>query len=80
LPPRLTARRYEGRAWALVEDHINFTLGRLSAHLEDVKRVAYFVHLLGESRQPAQGQATFLRELLFLLKVRASSCSGFRRA
>lgn len=61
---------YERLGWSLIEDHINFTLGRLCAHLQELEHaVGFFVQLLGESQQPVARQQTFLHEFLYLVKT-----------
>eukprot|EP00698_Gefionella_okellyi_P007453 TRINITY_DN1822_c0_g1_i2.p1 TRINITY_DN1822_c0_g1~~TRINITY_DN1822_c0_g1_i2.p1 ORF type:complete len:1420 (-),score=276.28 TRINITY_DN1822_c0_g1_i2:1179-5438(-) len=66
----LAGNGFENKGWSLIEDHINFTLGRLCAHLGDIEHaVQYFVKLLGDSQQPVQRQTTFLKEFMFLVKA-----------
>ncbi|KAI8819635.1 ER-golgi trafficking TRAPP I complex 85 kDa subunit-domain-containing protein [Fimicolochytrium jonesii] len=58
---------YNERDWALVEDHINFTLGRQSFHLGDFQSaVGFFLKLLRASRQSQMQQSAYLREFLYL--------------
>ena len=55
-----------------MQDHIHFTIGRQSFNLKHLdKAAASFKHLLvQESKQPTSQQAAFLREYLFVYKVR----------
>ena len=68
LPPQV----YKGKSWSLAEDHINFTLGRQSFNLKQLDNAtAAFKHLLtAESKQSVIQQNAFLKEYLFVYKVR----------
>ncbi|KAG9298934.1 hypothetical protein G9A89_015956 [Geosiphon pyriformis] len=60
---------FENRSWLLVEDHINFTLGRQSFHMDDLDHALhFFLKLLRESRQPTSQQTAYLREFLYIYK------------
>uniref|UniRef100_A0A673N8J9 Trafficking protein particle complex subunit 8-like n=1 Tax=Sinocyclocheilus rhinocerous TaxID=307959 RepID=A0A673N8J9_9TELE len=63
---------YKGKGWALAEDHINFTIGRQSFTLRQPDNaVAAFRHILiNDSKQSAVQQTAFLREYLYVYKVR----------
>uniref|UniRef100_A0A673MZL7 Trafficking protein particle complex subunit 8-like n=1 Tax=Sinocyclocheilus rhinocerous TaxID=307959 RepID=A0A673MZL7_9TELE len=70
---------YKGKGWALAEDHINFTIGRQSFTLRQPDNaVAAFRHILiNDSKQSAVQQTAFLREYLYVYKVRnthSTSC------
>ncbi|KAJ3156284.1 Trafficking protein particle complex 8 [Geranomyces michiganensis] len=67
---------YSERGWALVEDHVHFTLGRQSFHLGEFEAaVRYFLKLLKASRQSQAQQSSYLREFLYLYKQYASKSS-----
>ena len=55
----------------IIQDHINFTIGRQSFNLKQLDNATLaFKHLLaGPSKQPVAQQNAFLREYLFVLKV-----------
>lgn len=62
---------FDNRGWTLAEDHINFALGRHSFHLADLEgAIGYFIKLLKNSQQPPAQQVAYLREFLFIYKVR----------
>ncbi|KAI8919197.1 ER-golgi trafficking TRAPP I complex 85 kDa subunit-domain-containing protein [Powellomyces hirtus] len=64
---------YSDRDWALVEDHVHFTLGRQSFHLGEFEAaVRYFLKLLKASRQSQMQQSSYLREFLYLYKQYAN--------
>jgi len=63
-------RVYVGKGWSHVEDHVHFTLGRNCSQLGKIElALAYFLRLLHHSRQPAERQQTFVRELGAILKT-----------
>ena len=63
-------RVYVAKGWSHVEDHVHFTLGRNCAQLGRVElSLSYFIRLLHHSRQPAERQQTFMRELGAILKA-----------
>uniref|UniRef100_A0A5F9DFB3 Trafficking protein particle complex subunit 8 n=1 Tax=Oryctolagus cuniculus TaxID=9986 RepID=A0A5F9DFB3_RABIT len=64
---------YKGKGWSLAEDHINFTIGRQSYTLRQLDNaVSAFRHILiNESKQSAAQQGTFLREYLYVYKVKS---------
>lgn len=63
---------YKGKGWTLAEDHINFTIGRQSFTLRQPENaIAAFRHILiGDSKQSAVQQSAFLREYLYVYRVR----------
>ncbi|KPP73187.1 hypothetical protein Z043_107743, partial [Scleropages formosus] len=63
---------YRGKGWSLAEDHINFIIGRQSFTLRQPENaVSAFRHiLLNDSKQAASQQGAFLREYLYVYKVR----------
>lgn len=65
---------YKDRGWSLAEDHINFTIGRQSFTLRQPENAvtAFRQILTNDSRQTATQQAAFLREYLFVHKVKHS--------
>uniref|UniRef100_A0A3Q2PLD4 Trafficking protein particle complex subunit 8 n=1 Tax=Fundulus heteroclitus TaxID=8078 RepID=A0A3Q2PLD4_FUNHE len=64
---------YKDRGWSLAEDHINFTIGRQSFTLGQPENalLAFRQILINDSRQTATQQAAFLREYLYVVKVRS---------
>ncbi len=63
-------RVYAGKGWSHVEDHVHFTLGRNCSQLGKIElALAYFLRLLHHSRQPAERQQTFVRELGAILRT-----------
>uniref|UniRef100_A0A3P8X173 Trafficking protein particle complex subunit 8 n=1 Tax=Cynoglossus semilaevis TaxID=244447 RepID=A0A3P8X173_CYNSE len=68
---------YKDRGWSLAEDHINFTIGRQSFTLRQPENAvtAFRQILTNDSRQTATQQAAFLREYLFVHKVKHSQLS-----
>ena len=63
-------RVYSGKGWAHIEDHVHFTLGRNCAQLSHIELgLAYFLRLLRHSRQPAERQQTFMKELGSILRA-----------
>ena len=60
---------------SVLQDHINFTIGRQSFNLKQLENAsAAFKHLLTvDSKQTPPQQAAFLREYLFVFKVRDRS-------
>uniref|UniRef100_A0A8C6PRB9 Trafficking protein particle complex subunit 8 n=1 Tax=Nothobranchius furzeri TaxID=105023 RepID=A0A8C6PRB9_NOTFU len=67
---------YQDRGWSLAEDHINFTIGRHSfTHGQSEDAVMAFRQILiNDSRQTATQQAAFLREYLYVYKVKKKGC------
>ncbi|KAJ3018711.1 Trafficking protein particle complex 8, partial [Thoreauomyces humboldtii] len=64
---------YSERDWALIEDHVHFTLGRQSFHLGEFEAaVRFFLRLLRASRQSQIQQSSYLREFLYLYKQYAA--------
>lgn len=63
---------YKDRGWSLAEDHINFTIGRQSFTLGQPENAlqAFRQILINDSQQTATQQAAFLREYLYVVKVR----------
>lgn len=63
---------YKGKGWSLAEDHINFTIGRQSFTLRQLENaVSAFRHILiNDSKQTAAQQGAFLREYLYVYRVR----------
>jgi len=54
----------------LIDDHINFTLGRQAFHLADLdKAVDYFLKLLHGSKQSANQQSAYMKEFLYIYRV-----------
>lgn len=54
----------------MIDDHINFTLGRQAFHLADLDTaVDYFLKLLHESKQSANQQNAYMKEFLYIYKV-----------
>ena len=69
-------RVYVGKGWSHVEDHVHFTLGRNCSQLGKIElALAYFLRLLHHSRQPAERQQTFVRELGAILKTHPQHAS-----
>ncbi|TPP62480.1 hypothetical protein FGIG_06139, partial [Fasciola gigantica] len=73
----LTIRTYNvaapilaGRRWSLIEDHINFNVGKQAYLIGDLANavVALRRNLTQFSRQPAERQSLFIREYLVVLK------------
>ena len=63
-------RVYAGKGWSHIEDHVHFTLGRNCAQLARIELgLAYFLRLLRHSRQPAERQQTFMKELGNILRA-----------
>jgi tetratricopeptide (TPR) repeat protein len=63
-------RVYAGKGWSHIEDHVHFTLGRNCSQLGRIElALAYFLRLLRHSRQPAERQQTFMRELASILRA-----------
>jgi hypothetical protein len=62
---------YSGKGWNHVADHVQFILAKQAFHLNllDIA-VEYFVSILRESHQPSQQQADYLREFLYIYKVK----------
>ncbi|KAJ1547903.1 Trafficking protein particle complex 8, partial [Nowakowskiella sp. JEL0078] len=62
---------YGDGKWSLVNDHIHFSLGRLSFHVQDLSlAVEYFLKLLGTtSKQSPAQQSVFLKEFLHVYKI-----------
>lgn len=69
---------YKAKGWSLAEDHINFTIGRQSFTLRQPENaVAAFRHILiNDSKQAASQQGAFLREYLYVYKVRLGLASA----
>ncbi|RHZ88010.1 hypothetical protein Glove_26g15 [Diversispora epigaea] len=60
---------FENHSWSLVDDHINFVLGRQSYHLGDLPTaIKFFLKLLKASRQPQTQQSAYLKEFLYIYK------------
>jgi len=60
---------YKDKNWTLIDDHINFTLGRQAFHLADLDTaVDYFLKLLHGSKQSANQQNAYMREFLYIYK------------
>ncbi|CAG8579158.1 12018_t:CDS:10 [Diversispora eburnea] len=60
---------FENNSWSLVEDHINFVLGRQSYHLGDLPTaIKFFLKLLKASRQSQTQQSAYLKEFLYIYK------------
>lgn len=62
---------YENTGWDLASDHIHYTIGRQANNLQRFNEAvdSFAKLLLGESKQTAQQQATFLKEYLTILGV-----------
>ncbi|CAG9855344.1 unnamed protein product [Phyllotreta striolata] len=60
---------YENTGWDLASDHIHYTIGRQAHNLQQFNEAvdSFAKLLLGESKQTAQQQATFLKEYLTIL-------------
>lgn len=60
---------YENTGWDLASDHIHYTIGRQANNLQRFNEAvdSFAKLLLGESKQTAQQQATFLKEYLTIL-------------
>uniref|UniRef100_A0A671Y141 Trafficking protein particle complex subunit 8 n=1 Tax=Sparus aurata TaxID=8175 RepID=A0A671Y141_SPAAU len=63
---------YKERSWSLAEDHINFTIGRQSFTLRQPEKavIAFRQILTNDSRQTATQQSAFLREYLYVYKLK----------
>jgi len=62
-------RVYKDKNWTLIDDHINFTLGRQAFHLADLDAaVDYFLKLLHESKQSANQQNAYMKEFLYIYR------------
>ena len=74
------ARVFDDKGWSLAEEHISFALARQSFHLgRSAQALLYFVRLLSTtSRQSAAQQTAYIRELVFIYKVRGV-VEGMRR-
>jgi len=60
---------YKDKNWTLIDDHINFTLGRQAFHLADLdKAVDYFLKLLHGSKQSANQQSAYMKEFLYIYR------------
>ena len=66
----LALRVYRDRSWSLAEDHIQFTIGRQSFNLNNLRDSASaFKQLLtDQSSQTSQQMASFLKEYLYVFK------------
>lgn len=62
---------YQFKGWKLAEDHINYTIGRQAnnLHILEVAVGSYTQLFRGQSKQPAQQQAIFLKEYLTTYSV-----------
>ncbi|KAI8806762.1 ER-golgi trafficking TRAPP I complex 85 kDa subunit-domain-containing protein [Cladochytrium replicatum] len=70
---------YHEHNWSLVEDHMHFTLGRLSYHLSDNRSaIEYFYRLLRSSRQSALQQSSYLKEFLQVYKTFSAQNPGLK--
>nr|KAJ3420223.1 Trafficking protein particle complex 8 [Polyrhizophydium stewartii] len=68
-----TLEAYSGLNWTLIEDHINFALGRQLFHQGNVQNAMdHFVKLLRKSRQSAAGQRAYLAEFLYIYQQLAA--------
>jgi len=65
---------YTGKGWNHVSDHVQFILAKQAFHLNllDIA-VEYFVSILRDSQQSSQQQADYLREFLYIYKVRVNN-------
>ncbi|KAI9295431.1 hypothetical protein K502DRAFT_329896 [Neoconidiobolus thromboides FSU 785] len=62
------------KKWNLIEDHINFSLGRQSLHLGELKQaIIYFSSLLMDSNHSNIIQAGYMKELIYIYKSYLSS-------
>lgn len=61
---------YRERQWNFANDHINYTVGRLSLFLKQLESAcqAFKPLLATQSQQPALEQSNYLREYLYVLK------------
>jgi len=60
---------FKDKNWTLIDDHINFTLGRQAFHLADLDTaVEYFLKLLHGSKQSANQQNAYMKEFLYIYK------------
>jgi hypothetical protein len=58
---------YKGLGWSLIEDHLNFSLGKQRVFENDMKgAVQYYIKLLHKSRQPSSIHRQYLSEFLAL--------------
>jgi hypothetical protein len=58
---------YKDKNWTLIDDHINFTLGRQAFHLANLDiAVEYFLKLLHGSKQSANQQNAYMKEFLYI--------------
>lgn len=68
---------YHLSTWTLAEDHINFTLGRQSYHLNDLQQaMEYFLRLLRTNRQPPAQQEAYISEFLHVCDQYAAHLGG----
>ncbi|KAI8855195.1 ER-golgi trafficking TRAPP I complex 85 kDa subunit-domain-containing protein [Chytridium lagenaria] len=68
---------YKDKKWTLIEDHIQYSLGKLSSNLEKpADAISYFSSLLHSSQQPAHIQQAYINEFLGVYKECALSGSG----
>jgi len=62
----LAAQYYHGKNWTLIDDHLNFSLGKHSSQMGNVeKSLIHFKHLLHKSRQNSSNQRTYLSQFLY---------------
>ncbi|KAJ3220266.1 Trafficking protein particle complex 8 [Dinochytrium kinnereticum] len=62
---------YKNKKWTLIEDHIQFSLGKLSAQLErPADAITHFASLLHSSQQPPHIQQAYINEFLSIYKSR----------
>ncbi|KAG1675945.1 Trafficking protein particle complex subunit 8 [Nymphon striatum] len=61
---------YKNKGWSLAEDHINFTIGRQSVNLKELKKacLAFKNVLIEDGKQSAAQQAAMFKEFLFVYK------------
>ncbi|ORX86207.1 hypothetical protein BCR32DRAFT_265161 [Anaeromyces robustus] len=60
---------YKDKNWTLIDDHINFMLGRQAFHLADLNTaVEYFLKLLHGSKQSVNQQNAYMKEFLYIYK------------
>ena len=61
---------YSGQNWTLIDDHLNFAMGRQSFHLGRLEEsLASIVKALHESRRSASQQSIYFQEFLNIYKV-----------
>ncbi|KAI8835627.1 ER-golgi trafficking TRAPP I complex 85 kDa subunit-domain-containing protein [Chytriomyces cf. hyalinus JEL632] len=66
---RAAQQVYEGQGWSLVDNHNNFTIGRLCFHLGDATEAfSHFLKLFKSSNQSPEQQASHMKEFLHIYK------------